>query len=76
MAAATGSGTIPMTFRPAISPAFLVASFSSSPKYAGTVMTASLTVRCVASSASLASAPRMIAEMDDGVYSLPKNVRL
>jgi hypothetical protein len=42
-AAAVGSGSTRMTFNPAISPASLVALRCASLKYAGTVITASVT---------------------------------
>src|SRR5690606_3898472 len=59
------------TLRPAISPASFVAWRSASLKYAGTVMTASVTVSPRYASASRFSFCRMRAEISCGVYFLP-----
>src|SRR6185312_681798 len=59
------------TLSPAISPASLVAWRSESLKYAGTVMTASVTVSPRYDSASRLSFARMRAEISCGVYFLP-----
>src|SRR5665647_2786093 len=60
-----------LTSRPAILPASLVAWRCESLKYAGTVMTASLTLSPRYSSASRLSFCRIIAEISGGVYVLP-----
>ena len=62
------------TLRPAISPASFVAWRSASLKYAGTVITASVTVSPRYCSASRFSLPRMRAEISCGVYFLPSIV--
>src|ERR1700722_6545633 len=59
------------TSRPAIDPASLVAVRCASSKYAGTVMTAWLTVSPRYASASLFSLPKMRAEISWAVYALP-----
>src|SRR5690554_3239566 len=59
------------TLRPAISPASLVAWRSESLKYAGTVITASVTGSPRYCSASRLSLARMRAEISCGVYFLP-----
>ena len=59
------------TFRPAISPASLVAWRSASLKYAGTVITASVTLSFRYASASFLSFCRIRAEISCGVYFLP-----
>ena len=61
---------IRFTLRPAILPASLVAWRCASSKYAGTVMTASVTSSPRYSSASLFSFCRVIAEISGGEYSL------
>jgi hypothetical protein len=66
-----GSLMMRRTFRPAISPASLVACRCESLKYAGTVMTASATVSPRYASASDFSFCRMRAEISCGVYCLP-----
>ena len=70
-AAAVGSLMMRSTLRPAISPASFVAWRSASLKYAGTVMTASVTVSPRYCSASRFSFCRMRAEISCGVYFLP-----
>src|SRR5512134_881688 len=62
------------TFSPAISPASLVACRWASLKYAGTVMTASVTFSPRYSSASRLSLPRMRAEISCAVYFLSSMV--
>ena len=59
------------TSSPAIDPASLVAVRCASSKYAGTVMTAWVTVSPRYDSASLFSLPRMRAEISWAVYALP-----
>ena len=59
------------TSSPAIDPASLVAVRCASSKYAGTVMTAWVTVSPRYDSASLFSLPRMRAEISCAVYGLP-----
>ena len=59
-----------LTSRPAIWPASLVAWRSASLKYAGTVITASVTGSPRYSSASRLSLPRMRAEISCAVYFL------
>src|SRR5215813_11986002 len=59
------------TLRPAIRPASLVASRCALLKYAGTVITASVTVSPRYASASVFSFWRIIAEISGGAYSLP-----
>ena len=66
-AAAVGSLTIRFTSRPAIWPASLVAWRCASLKYAGTVMTASVTGWPRCSSAACFSFCRIIAEISGGV---------
>ena len=70
-AAAVGSLTMRRTLRPAIVPASLVASRCALLKYAGTVITASVTDSPRYASASVFSFWRIIALISCGVYSLP-----
>ncbi len=69
-AAAVGSLMMRSTLRPAISPASFVAWRSASLKYAGTVMTASVTESPRYCSASRLSLPRMRADSSCDVYFL------
>ena len=69
--AAVGSLMILRTFRPAIFPASLVAWRSASPKYAGTVITASVIVSPVNASASAFSLARTMDEISSGEYFFP-----
>ena len=59
------------TFSPAMRPASLVAWRWASVKYAGTVMTASVTLSPKNASASRRSFCKIIAEISCGVYALP-----
>ena len=70
-AAAVGSLMMRRTLRPAILPASFVASRCALLKYAGTVMTASVTVSPRYASASCLSFWRIIALISGGAYSLP-----
>src|ERR671935_1378528 len=69
--AAVGSLMIRKTFRPAMRPASFVASRCALLKYAGTVMTASVTDSPRYASASAFSFWRIIALISGGAYSLP-----
>ena len=68
--AAVGSFIIRLTFNPEILPASLVACLCESLKYAGTVITASVTLVPRYSSACCFSFCKTIAEISGGVYSL------
>src|SRR5262249_11945611 len=70
-AAAVGSFTMRRTLSPAILPASLVASRCALLKYAGTVMTASLTLSPRYASASAFSFCRIIALISGGAHCLP-----
>jgi molecular chaperone DnaK (HSP70) len=71
-AAAVGSLMIRNTSRPAIRPASLVAWRCASLKYAGTVMTASVTFSPSCLAASPASLRRISAAISSGAYCLPR----
>ena len=70
MAAAVGSLIIRKTFKPAITPASLVACLCPSLKYAGTVMTTSITSSPKYESAICFIYPRIIAEISSGEKTL------